>query len=71
MKQLVVTLKNGIHVYMYFEHEKEAKAIRDKILKCKSEFCEMIDTATVRVKEVVLIEIMDVEMEENKDELNN
>ncbi|WP_430597298.1 hypothetical protein [Enterococcus sp. AZ177] len=63
MKALVVTLKNGVHVQMYFEKESEAKEIRNKILKSKSEFCEMIDTATVRVSEVALIEIVNAELE--------
>lgn len=66
MKNLVITLKNGIHIQLYFEKQKEAEEIREKILKCKEPFCTMVETATVRVSEVVLIEIIDVELEEEE-----
>ncbi|MGM0220065.1 hypothetical protein [Enterococcus sp. AZ126] len=71
MKNLVITLKNGVHVQLYFEKAKEAKEVRNKILACKEAFCEAVDVVTIRVSEVVLIEIVDLVMEEKDNETKN
>ncbi|MBO0438975.1 hypothetical protein [Candidatus Enterococcus ikei] len=70
MKNLVITLRNGIHVQLYFEKEKEAKVVRNKILKCKDTFCVAVDNVTIRVSEIVLIEIIDL-IEEEEHEIKN
>lgn len=66
MKNLVVTLKSGVSVQMFFEKKKEAIEVVEDILSCDEPFCPMIKTAVVRVSEIALIEIMDIELEEEK-----
>lgn len=70
MKNLVITLKNGIHVQLYFKKEKEAKVVRHRILKCKDKFCTAVDNVTIRVSEIVLIEIVDL-IEEEEHEIKD
>lgn len=50
--------------------EKEAKIVRNKILKCKEKFCAAVDNVTIRVSEIVLIEIIDL-IEEEEHEIKN
>ncbi|MDA9472636.1 hypothetical protein [Enterococcus sp. 5H] len=64
MKNLVVTLKNGVSVQLLFEYRSEAEEARKKLLKCKKRFCQVVDTATIRVSEIALIEIMEVKIDQ-------